>query len=264
MLSMWHWFVWEQICITHNDQWRAKKLLMGGFIQWHVVVICIWCPLFVTLQFDVIFMFPNQLFGEVFWHNMRFLLHALPLIYTSQFDVTFVFPNQLFGEVFWHKMHILLHALPLICVSLNWTISAPGRISEENATTQQFITAKIWGCALEQGSEIHSSLRQSNSQLQNEALLMSCRIRAVEHRTCAAGLSDARPGLQDRILLNTQIENAHKVRKKNSWFFIIYRIQQNFGFPFFLLKHYQIPECFYFNNCCFWARATVLSCYRNW
>jgi len=66
MLSMWHWFVWEQICITHNDQWRAQKLLMGGFIQWHVVVICIWCPLFVTLQFDVIFMFPNQLFGEVF------------------------------------------------------------------------------------------------------------------------------------------------------------------------------------------------------
>jgi len=25
-----------------------------------------------------------------------------------------------------------------------------------------------------------------------------------------------------------------------------------------------MPECFYFNNCCFWARTTVLSCYRNW
>jgi len=25
-----------------------------------------------------------------------------------------------------------------------------------------------------------------------------------------------------------------------------------------------MPECFYFNNCCFWARGTNLSCYRNW
>jgi len=36
------------------------------FIQWYVVVICIWCPLFVMSQFDVMFMFPNQRFGEVF------------------------------------------------------------------------------------------------------------------------------------------------------------------------------------------------------
>ena len=42
------------------------------------------------------------------------------------------------------------------------------RISEQNAlnaTTQQFITAKISGCALKQGSETHSSLRQSNLQV---------------------------------------------------------------------------------------------------
>ena len=43
---------------------------------------------------------------------------------------------------------------------------------------------------------------------------MSCPIQAVEHR-CAAGLADAHPGLQDRILLNyTRIENAHKVHKQ--------------------------------------------------
>jgi len=43
---------------------------------------------------------------------MQFLLHTLSLIYTSQFDVMFMFPNQRFGDVFWHNMHILLHALP--------------------------------------------------------------------------------------------------------------------------------------------------------
>jgi len=32
-------------------------------------------------------------------------------------------------------------------------------------------------------------MRQSNLQLQNEAALMSCWIRAVEHRKCAAGLA---------------------------------------------------------------------------
>jgi len=58
-----------------------------------------------------------------------------------------------------------------------------------------FITAKISGCALKQGSKTHSSLRQSNLQLQNEAALMSCRIRAVEHRNCAAGMAGAHPAV---------------------------------------------------------------------
>jgi len=37
----------------------AENFHGGWFIQWHMVVICIWCALFVTSQFDVIFMFPN-------------------------------------------------------------------------------------------------------------------------------------------------------------------------------------------------------------
>jgi len=44
---------------------RAQKIFMGRFIQWHVVVISISCALFVTSQLDVIFMFPNQRFGDV-------------------------------------------------------------------------------------------------------------------------------------------------------------------------------------------------------
>jgi len=59
------------------------------------------------------------------------------------------------------------------------------RISEENklnaSTAQQFVTAKISGWALKQGSETHSSLRQSNLQLQNQTALRSRQIRAVEH-----------------------------------------------------------------------------------
>jgi len=39
-------------------------------------------------------------------------------------------------------------------------------------------------------------------------------------------------------------------------------VQQTFSFPSSLLRHYQMPECFYVNKCGFWARATVLSCYR--
>jgi len=55
-----------------------RKFSWGVFIQWHMVVICIWCPLFVMSKFDVIFLFPNQTFGEVCWHNMLIRLHALP------------------------------------------------------------------------------------------------------------------------------------------------------------------------------------------
>jgi len=80
---------------------------------------------------------------------------------------------------------------------------------------------------------------------------MSCRIREVEHR-CAAGLADTHPDLQDRILLNyTRIENAHKVRKQTLRFLLCIEVQQTFSFTFSLLRHNQMPECFYFNNCCF-------------
>jgi len=48
------------------DQWRTQQIFMGEvFIQWHTVVISISCALFVTSQLDVIFMFPNQRFGEI-------------------------------------------------------------------------------------------------------------------------------------------------------------------------------------------------------
>jgi len=47
------------------DQRCKQKIFMGSFIQWHMVVICIWCALFVRLQLDVISIFPNQRFGEV-------------------------------------------------------------------------------------------------------------------------------------------------------------------------------------------------------
>ena len=107
-------------------------------------------------------------------------------------------------------MHILLYALPLFYKLPELKV----RISKENklySTTQQLITAKISGFALKQGSKRHSSLSQRNLQLQTEAALIFCRIRAVEHRVCAAGLAGAHPGLQDRILLNyTRVENAHK------------------------------------------------------
>ena len=111
-----------------------------------------------------------------------------------------------------------IHSPQFMCHWTEYKLSAlQVRISEENTlndTTQQFITAKISGCTLKQGSKTHLSLRQSNLQWQNEAALMSCRIWAVEHRKCAAGLAGAYPDLQDRILLNyTRIVNAQKVRK---------------------------------------------------
>jgi len=157
--------------------------------------------------------------------------------------------------------------LPLRTPLLKYKLPAfPARISEENiinTTTQQYISAKISGCTLKQGSKTYSSLRQSNLQLQNQAALMSCRIRAVEHWKCVAGPDGAHPGLQDRILINyTRIENVHEVRKKTFNFLLCKEVQQTFSFHISLLRHYQMPECFH-EKSSFRARATVLSCYRN-
>ena len=62
---------------------------------------------------------------------------------------------------------------------------------------------------------------------------MSRRMRAVEHRKCAAGLAGAHHGLQDRILLNyTRIENAHIVHKKTFDFLLFIEVQQTLIFFF--------------------------------
>jgi len=41
------------------DSSTRRKFSWGGFIQWHMVVVCIWCALFVTSQFNVMLMFPK-------------------------------------------------------------------------------------------------------------------------------------------------------------------------------------------------------------
>jgi len=72
-----------------------------------------------------------------------------------------------------------------MCHCTEYKLSAlQASMSEENelnATTQQFIPAKISGWGLNQGSETLSPLRQSNLQLQNEVALRSRPIRADEH-----------------------------------------------------------------------------------
>jgi len=42
-----------------------------------MVVIVRGFTLFVTSHHHVIFTFPNQRFGKVWWHNMHIILHAL-------------------------------------------------------------------------------------------------------------------------------------------------------------------------------------------
>jgi len=53
----------------HNRQACGvrRKFSLWGFIQWQMAVICIWCALCVTSQFDAKVMLPNQRFGEVCW-----------------------------------------------------------------------------------------------------------------------------------------------------------------------------------------------------
>jgi len=143
-------------CMYISKQWRTQKTFMGSFIQWHVVVICIWCALFVTSY-------------SCFQTN----------VLAKFIDIICIF------------------AYSSTRTSLTYKVSAlQVRISDEkklNATAQQFITAEISGCALKQGNKTHSSLRQNNLPLQSEAALMSCRIRAVEHKKYVAGLYDVHP-----------------------------------------------------------------------
>ena len=65
---------------VRNTVAYAENFQGGVLVQGHTVVICIWCSLFVTSQFDVISMFPNQRFGEVSWYNNAYFSTSTPLI----------------------------------------------------------------------------------------------------------------------------------------------------------------------------------------
>ena len=78
-----YWFRMQTSCSCFANncqyrQWRTQKIFMRDLV--HMVVICIWCALFVTSQFDVISMFPNQRFSEVCWHNNAYISTSTPLI----------------------------------------------------------------------------------------------------------------------------------------------------------------------------------------
>ena len=50
-----------------------RKFSWGVLVQSHMVVICIWCSLFIS-------MFPNQRFGKVSWHNNAYFSTSTPFI----------------------------------------------------------------------------------------------------------------------------------------------------------------------------------------
>ena len=55
--------------------------------QWRMVAIVAECALFVTSHRNIIFTFPIQRFGEVCWHTMHIILHALSLFVVVQLNV---------------------------------------------------------------------------------------------------------------------------------------------------------------------------------
>ena len=75
---------------------------------------------------------------------------------------------------------------------------------------------------------------------------MSCRIRAVEHSKCAAGLT--RVGLHESCQITQELKMRIKHAKKTFDFLLCIEV---FQFSFSLLKYYQMPECFYVNKWCF-------------
>ena len=177
-----------------TPQWRTQKIFIGEFslsgTWWSFVfgLRCLWR------------------------HNLTTFTCFQTNVLAKSVDIIYTF-------FYIHTPYFMCHCTEYKLWALQAWLSEKNNI---NATAQQFISAKISGCALKQGSETDSSLRQGNLQLQNQAALRCRQIQAVEHWRCAAGLAGAHPGLRDRILLNyTRTENAHKVRKKTFVFWVV-------------------------------------------
>ena len=147
------------------------------------------------------------------------------------------------------------HSLYFLCHCTESKLSALHvRISEEktlNATTQQFITAKISHCALKQGIK-HSAYYRAVQNCKNR--LCECLVE-YEQSSVGARLAWRTPRFARSNHVNcSRIENAHKVRRETFIFLLYIEVQQTFSFRFSLLRHHQMPECFRVNNCCFFVQ----------
>ena len=123
-------------------QRRMQKILMGrGIILWHMVSFvfsarCLWrhnLTSFSCFQTNVLAAFLDIICTIFCTQSLYFCVIALNMNYQ---------PSRL---GYWRKKKL-------------------------NATTQQFITAKISDCEWKQGRKRHSSMRKNNLQLQNEVL----------------------------------------------------------------------------------------------
>ena len=210
--------------VTFSCIWRLDLLRPALFVKRCDIYQSRTQKIFMGVSFDGIWW--SFVFGmRCLWR------HKLTSYSTFQTNVLATFVDIICIVFYTHSSYFMCHCTEYKLSALQVRILEGNKL---NATTQQFITAKMSGSVLKQGSKTHSSLRQSNLKLQNEAALMSCRIRAVEHRMCAAGLADAHSGLHDRIILNyTRIDNAHEVlRKKTCDFLICIEAQQIFSYLF--------------------------------
>jgi len=126
------------------------------------------------------------------------------------------------------------------------------RISEENklnTTTQQFITTKISSCVLKQGASEQFTTAKSgcaNVLSNTSSRVSSVRLDWLAHT----------PVCKIESCWSTQELRMRIKYARNCQFVVMYRN------PAETLSN--ASECFCVKNCCFWARATVLSCYITW
>ena len=81
--------------------------------------------------------------------RMVVMVTGYTLFVTSQYDVIFTFANQCFGEVCWHNIHIILHALSLLlqCVTVSALhIRRPEQNTALNAVIELFNCKNIQPC----------------------------------------------------------------------------------------------------------------------
>ena len=183
---------------NNTDQLRTQKIFMGGFHSvsygGHLYLVCSHC--------DV----------TIWRYNSCFQTNVL----AKFVDIICIF-------FYTHPRYFMCHCTEYKLSALQVRISEENKL---NATTQQFITAKISGCFLKQGSKTyHHYVR---AIYKGKIKLRWCLFEYEQLSKESVRLDWlAHPVLQDWILLNyTRIENAHEIRKKTFNFVFCIEVQQ--------------------------------------
>ena len=172
----------------YAENFHGRNSLIGAWWSFVFGVRCLWrhnLTSYSCFQTNVLTKFVDTICIFLYTHSPYFICHCTEYKLLA-LQVRISEEKTLIALFKWYLWPSFVQPVLFVLSFVDWNVFYCCVLTAQTwldltwliTLTQQFVRAKMSCCAWKQESKTHSSLRQSNLLLQNEAALMSRQIRA--------------------------------------------------------------------------------------